>query len=84
MCSTVKREEPEVENLRWQPFIWNCYVFGSSNPTESLGIIFSQTGSGKSKMAAIKLEVLISRLLDKIGTRFLLLCLRGSAIQRNY
>jgi len=31
-----------------------------SNPTELLRIIFRQTGSGKSKMAAIKLEVLIS------------------------
>jgi len=30
------------------------------NPTELLGIICHQNGSGKSKMAAIKLEVLIS------------------------
>jgi len=36
---------------------------GSSNPTEVMGIIL---GSGKSKMAAIELEVSISQLVDKI------------------
>jgi len=38
---------------------------GSGNPREVLGILFHQTGSGQSKMAAIKLEVLISQLVDK-------------------
>jgi len=43
---------------------------GSFNPTELMRIISHQTGSGKSKMVAIKLAVLISQLVDKIGTRF--------------
>ena len=33
-------------------------------------ILSDVTGSRKSKMAAIKLEILISRLLDKIATPF--------------
>jgi len=59
---------------------------GSSNPAELLRIIFHRTGSGKFKMAAIILEVLISPLLDKIGTRFqrLNLCFWGPAMQQNY
>jgi len=45
-----------------------------------------ETGSGKSKMAAIELEVLIYQLVDKIETRFqrLNLSFRGPAIQWNY
>jgi len=35
-----------------------------------LRINFHQTGSGKFKMAAIKLEVLIYQLVDNIATRF--------------
>jgi len=42
----------------------------SSNPIELMRIIFHQTGMRKSKMAAIKLEIRISQLVDKIGTRF--------------
>jgi len=44
-----------------------------------------ETGSGKSKMVAIKLEVLKSQLVDKIGKRIqrLNLCFRGPSIQRN-
>jgi len=42
---------------------------GFSNPTELLRTIFHETEIGKSKMAAIILEVLISQLVDKIETR---------------
>jgi len=50
------------------------------------GLKMQETGSGKSKMAAIKLELLISQLVDKIGTRFQVrnLSFRGTTIQRNY
>jgi len=41
-----------------------------SNPTELLGVLSHQNGSGKSNLAATKPEALISPLVDTIGTRF--------------
>jgi len=50
------------------------------NPTVILGILSDVTGSQKSKMAASNLEILISRLVNMIATRFqrLPLCFVGA------
>ena len=54
-----------------------------SNPRGLRGILCNQTGSGKSKMAASSLELLISRLVGEIETKSqrLNLHFRGQAIQ---
>jgi hypothetical protein len=43
---------------------------GSSYPMRLTGMLYDQTSSGKSKMAASKPEVSISRLVDMIGTQW--------------
>jgi len=43
---------------------------GTRNPTVLLGILSYVTGSQKAKMAASKLEIRISRLVDMIATKF--------------
>ena len=63
---------------------------GSSNPTEILGMLCDQTGSGKSKMTTPqeveKREMHIYRLVCEIETKFkrLIQHLLGPAIQRKY
>ena len=60
--------------------------FSMSNyPMEQRRICYNQTGSGKSKMAASKPEILLSRLVDEIETKSqrLNLHLRRHAIQRD-
>ena len=37
---------------------------------ETLGILYDQTGSGKSKMAAADAEIVISQLADVIAMKF--------------
>ena len=56
----------------------SCY------PMRLKRIFYNQTGSGKSKMAASKPEILLSRLVDEIETKSqrLNLHFRGQAIQR--
>ena len=48
-------------------------------------IMYHRTGSGKSKMAASKLAIRLSKLVRKIATKFQVqyLCFGGSAIQWN-
>jgi len=55
----------------------------SSYLMRSTGMLYDQTESGKSNMAASKREVHISQLLDVIETKFqrLYLCFLGQAIQ---
>jgi len=49
-------------------------------------MLYDQTGSKKSNIAAFQPEVLLSKLVDKIGTKVqrLYTCFRGQAIQWNY
>ena len=58
----------------------------SQNPMGSLGLLPVQTGSGKSKIVAAKPEVLISQLVDTLGTWFQRLppCFLGPAIHRTH
>ena len=53
---------------------------------ETLGILYDQTGSGKSKMAAADAEIVISQLADVIATEFRRLAphFRGPAIEWKY
>ena len=55
----------------------NCYthVFGSAISMVVLALLSDVTGSGKSKMAAAKLEIPISRLVVNIARKFQRLCL---------
>jgi len=43
---------------------------GSSYTIRSTGMLYNQTGSGESNMAACKQEVHISQLIDVIETKF--------------
>ena len=43
---------------------------GSSFSVELLSILWDETGSQKSKMAAVKPEVLLSRLIGEVETKF--------------
>ena len=58
-CRDDIKEIPEVKRM----------FLGSNSSIELRRILCNQTGSGKSKMAASKPEVLISRLIDEIETR---------------
>ena len=53
---------------------------------ETHGILHYQTGSGKSKMAAAKAELVISQLADVIETKFRRIAshFRGPAIEWKY
>ena len=44
-------------------------VFRTSNPMELKRMMYDQTESGKSNMAASKLAVSVSQLVDEIGTK---------------
>jgi len=63
-CASVPKQDGDTI-LKAKPML---SVF--SNPTEVLAILFNQTGSIKSKMAATKMEVLTSQLVEKIGNVF--------------
>jgi len=56
---------------------------GSSYTMRSTGMLYDDTGSGKSNMAACTQEVYISQLVDVLETKFsrLYLCFRSQAIQ---
>jgi len=56
--SDPRRDRNEI--LTAIPICW-----GSSYPMRSTGILFVQTGNGKSNIAASKLKVLIFQLVDK-------------------
>jgi len=63
------------------------YMFWrSSYPMGLTKMLYNQTGSEKSNMAAFKPEVPISKLVDKIGMKVQRLCIyfQGSATQWDY
>jgi len=61
-------------------------IFSGSNYQQRIVVMLcGQTGSGKFKIAATKMELLLSQLVDliRMQLQWLNLCFRGSAIQRS-